>query len=60
MNMKWLYGFIFVAYVHTPLGIDRTYKNVVSYRIEGMNVILILDTGKQVVAPALFTLVEEK
>jgi len=58
--MKWLLCLVFVAWVKTPLGIDKVYRDIVSYKVDGMSIILTRENGKVVVAPALFTMIEEK
>lgn len=59
--MKWLTCLIFVAYVHTPLGVNRRYQDVESFRQYGeMCLQLTLSSGKTVIVPAMFTVIEEK
>jgi hypothetical protein len=63
IDMKWMlaFCFIFVAYVKTPLGTTKFYDNVESYRLDGMmSIELKLTTGKIVLVPAMFTVIEEK
>lgn len=53
----------FVAYIKTPLGQDKRYA-VESFKIvydgHGQVYELVLDTGKKVYVPVLFTVIEEK
>lgn len=59
--MKWLLCAIFVAYVNAPMSHSRRYTDVDSYRfINDMSIQLNLSTGKTVVVPAMWTVIEER
>lgn len=58
--MKWLLCLAFIAYVKAPFGYEKTYRDVVSYKIDGMSIILTREGGKIAVVPSLFTIIEEK
>lgn len=55
-----LYLLFFVAYVHTPFGIDKKYSDIKSFKIDGMSIVLITSDNRQIVVPSIFTVIEEK